>query len=314
MDWRDSLDGVMAKVVSRLEGARPVGNGDNIVALCPFHRESHPSFSLNIRTGLYYCFACGAKGNLPKLVKHLFPDNYELLGDAVSYTSFANLGEMFSERTPDLLDLHILENLLPNIDDFYAVSKSPFKTVVKLNHLAMYRVGTYDRSICFPYITPDFKVVGIKCRPIDGSIAKYKYYMLEHHHAQFIPEGFKPQLSLTLFGGHLVELAWENRDTAFIVESPKDVILLAALGLPAFATVQKLSAEQLIILSRFDRIIIMPDNDRAGRKYIKWWQPALENLAYVEVFEFPPQFMNIKNATDLPLDILLEKFKEMNIM
>jgi len=31
-------------------------------ALCCFHQERHPSLSLNIKTGAYRCFACGAHG------------------------------------------------------------------------------------------------------------------------------------------------------------------------------------------------------------------------------------------------------------
>lgn len=28
---------------------------------CPFHEEQHPSFSINLETGLYNCFACNEK-------------------------------------------------------------------------------------------------------------------------------------------------------------------------------------------------------------------------------------------------------------
>lgn len=30
--------------------------------LCPFHRDRHPSLSVNAESGGFYCFACGAKG------------------------------------------------------------------------------------------------------------------------------------------------------------------------------------------------------------------------------------------------------------
>jgi len=39
--------------------------------LCPFHDEQNPSFSVNLQEGMYYCFACGAKGNLVKLYAHV---------------------------------------------------------------------------------------------------------------------------------------------------------------------------------------------------------------------------------------------------
>ena len=38
--------------------------GKNYFALCPFHSESNPSFSVNPNTGWFYCFGCGKKGNI----------------------------------------------------------------------------------------------------------------------------------------------------------------------------------------------------------------------------------------------------------
>jgi DNA primase len=38
--------------------------GRRWVGLCPFHAEKTPSFSLNAEEGLWYCFGCGAKGDV----------------------------------------------------------------------------------------------------------------------------------------------------------------------------------------------------------------------------------------------------------
>jgi DNA primase len=38
--------------------------GNNHIALCPFHQEKTPSFSVNQAKQLFYCFGCGAKGNV----------------------------------------------------------------------------------------------------------------------------------------------------------------------------------------------------------------------------------------------------------
>jgi hypothetical protein len=37
--------------------------GDQATGLCPFHDDHTPSFSVNVRTGLWICFACGRDGN-----------------------------------------------------------------------------------------------------------------------------------------------------------------------------------------------------------------------------------------------------------
>lgn len=40
-------------------------------SLCPFHKEKSPSFQLNDAKGTYYCFGCGATGDIVRLVMHL---------------------------------------------------------------------------------------------------------------------------------------------------------------------------------------------------------------------------------------------------
>lgn len=42
---------------------KPSASGKNVTGLCPFHDDTNASFSADIETGQFYCFACGAKGN-----------------------------------------------------------------------------------------------------------------------------------------------------------------------------------------------------------------------------------------------------------
>ena len=42
--------------------------GANLLALCPFHNEKTPSFSVSPSKGIYKCFGCGAAGNSVKFV------------------------------------------------------------------------------------------------------------------------------------------------------------------------------------------------------------------------------------------------------
>ncbi|HEY3811265.1 MAG TPA: DNA primase [Acidimicrobiales bacterium] len=45
--------------------------GTRWVGLCPFHTEKSGSFSLNAELGFYYCFGCGAKGDVITFVREL---------------------------------------------------------------------------------------------------------------------------------------------------------------------------------------------------------------------------------------------------
>lgn len=39
--------------------------------LCPFHDDNSPSLSINVNTGLWYCFTCGTGGNIFSFHKKL---------------------------------------------------------------------------------------------------------------------------------------------------------------------------------------------------------------------------------------------------
>src|SRR3954463_392672 len=58
----DFVDVVSARTQLRKAGARYTGR-------CPFHDERTPSFSVNAVDKLYYCFGCGAKGDLITFVR-----------------------------------------------------------------------------------------------------------------------------------------------------------------------------------------------------------------------------------------------------
>ncbi|NCD24563.1 MAG: DNA primase [Deltaproteobacteria bacterium] len=49
-------------VVGRYVELRPAGT--RLVAPCPFHQETKPSFSVNPEGGFYYCFGCQASGDI----------------------------------------------------------------------------------------------------------------------------------------------------------------------------------------------------------------------------------------------------------
>src|SRR5690606_35769072 len=59
--------------------------GANYKALCPFHNEKTPSFSISTARQNYHCFGCGASGDVIEFVKEIegldFPETIKLLAD-----------------------------------------------------------------------------------------------------------------------------------------------------------------------------------------------------------------------------------------
>ena len=63
---RDAID-MVDLVGSRVELRK--SGGSSYSGLCPFHEERSPSFSVDPLKQLYYCFGCGAKGDLITFVR-----------------------------------------------------------------------------------------------------------------------------------------------------------------------------------------------------------------------------------------------------
>lgn len=64
----DELLGILRLTQANLSATR-----DQLSACCPLpdHPDTHPSFSINLKTGLWRCFACGRQGNIRQLMAAL---------------------------------------------------------------------------------------------------------------------------------------------------------------------------------------------------------------------------------------------------
>ncbi len=61
--FRNDIETVMAPYISLKR------RGKNLVGLCPFHNEKTPSFTVYPENGSFYCFGCGAGGDVFSFVK-----------------------------------------------------------------------------------------------------------------------------------------------------------------------------------------------------------------------------------------------------
>src|SRR5574344_2924840 len=61
--------------------------GSSYFGLCPFHNEKSPSFSVSPNKQMYYCFGCGAGGNvftfLMQYENYTFSEAMQVLADRV---------------------------------------------------------------------------------------------------------------------------------------------------------------------------------------------------------------------------------------
>ena len=63
---RDSI--VLSNIISR--NVKLQKRGNNLIGLCPFHKEKTPSFNVNDQDGFYHCFGCGAHGDAISFIRN----------------------------------------------------------------------------------------------------------------------------------------------------------------------------------------------------------------------------------------------------
>lgn len=96
--------GLIAQIKQKLRIEDVVGryvelrqSGPRLVAPCPFHQETKPSFSVNPEGGFYYCFGCQASGDIIEFYRAI---NGLELGEAVEALAREAGLEMRRERGP----------------------------------------------------------------------------------------------------------------------------------------------------------------------------------------------------------------------
>ena len=94
--------------------------GSSYFGLCPFHNEKTPSFSVTPGKQMYYCFGCGAGGNVFNFIMEY--ENYTF-GEALKHLAdragvelpkieySREVREKVQERT-ELLEINTLENAI----------------------------------------------------------------------------------------------------------------------------------------------------------------------------------------------------------
>jgi DNA primase len=100
-------------IVSVIGGyVRLTRKGGNYFGLCPFHNESTPSFSVDSNKQFFYCFGCGATGNVISFIMRRenldFPAAIKLLAERVNYALPSEGASIAGDtRKKILYDIHV---------------------------------------------------------------------------------------------------------------------------------------------------------------------------------------------------------------
>ena len=102
-------------------------SGSNYTGLCPFHNEKTPSFSVSPGKQMYYCFGCGAGGNV-----FTFLMEYENLSFVEALEQLAErAGMALPDKSEDGGEARRKKNLRDNILEVYKVAARYYYALLK---------------------------------------------------------------------------------------------------------------------------------------------------------------------------------------
>ncbi len=148
IEFTASLWDILTELQSqlRINGIDLLGDmkqsGHNIMLCCPYHNERRPSAGVDMRTGMFHCFACQEVRTLEELIAHCFGHGDDMkFGWNWLLKNFLTIS--VEERKDIPLDLE--RNALYNVTTSY-ISEEELDTY-RYTHPYMYQRGLTDEVI-----------------------------------------------------------------------------------------------------------------------------------------------------------------------
>ncbi len=255
--------------------------GSEMVALCPFHNETRPSFSVDVGRGVYYCHGCQASGDVItfiqeyhgysfwEAVEHLakrsgieIPPNLDpnlrrgfVFADGLSYV----IRECFTAR--DRAVGYLISRGFQNAHSLvirYGIvdGKRLNGELTRRPELSWYleEIGVrykghepFADRVVFPVYTRSNVVVGLAGRTLKNIEPKWLYTRFEKTRFFWGWQGLRPDIK-----------------TPILVEGPLDVLALDGRALAILGSY--VSGAQAKQLHNYEEVILALDGDEAGRK------------------------------------------------
>jgi DNA primase len=225
-------------------------SGNEAVARCPSHNDRHPSWSINLVTGLHHCFSCGFGGQFSRVVEavlKLSPSQAAVWCDTAGL-----LKQGLTAPRPKVEDnsWRFTEAMMHYYD-------SPPEHKLRERNItseACAELGIRWDNAHGTWILPIRDPWSGK---LWGWQSKDDRYGTVRNHPDDVPK------SRTLFGMG----AFEHGSTAILVESPLDVARLLAAGIRGGLSSYgvQISADQLsVVVNSAGGVVAAFDNDLAG--------------------------------------------------
>ncbi len=311
--------------------------GSRYVALCPFHVEKTPSFNVVPEKGFYYCFGCGAGGDLFSFVmrieKATFPEALRLLADKAGVEYRPSRRD--DGRRDALLELHrrvagSFHYLLRNTSEGEKAYRYLLGRGVSEATIDKFQIGyaPEDKSWLFQFLTSKgystslldgsglFSVRGKErlalfrdrvMFPISnqkGDVVAFGGRTLSERQPKYINSPETPifQKRENLYGLHQAIDSIKESETFVIVEGYMDVLSMHQMGytncIAPLGTA--LTETQIQRLKRYSsKGILLFDSDEAGIRAL------IKSIVLLENFGLSSGIVSLPEGQD-PADLLIE--------
>jgi DNA primase catalytic core len=289
-DFRDQIEAVRERTDIVEVIAEKISLNRQNKALCPFHEDKTPSFSVNPDGQYFYCFGCGVGGDVFKFLE-LYENKpfVEVLSDLAG-----QVGLPFSDPTPEerkrIENGRIIEYILTETAGFYHRNLTPQAREYLLqrrgfseNSISRFRIGYAGGGLRKHLLNgPRFPLEiclesGVLKENDDGAVRDYFYDKvifptLDRGRVVYLTgrrlDGKEPKyLHLPGQIRHLYnQEALANREIC-LVEGIPDCISAVQIGYPTAAVLGSVNfkPEYLPKFSRCETVYICFDGDEAGK-------------------------------------------------
>jgi len=282
-------------------------SGKEIKCLClnQEHNDHNPSFSINYVTGLYYCFSCGFKGNITKLLGIVQDE------DTIRLSKYLSLDRLWEGQvTPTEPPPPIV---MPPID--FMVEESirgiPRELVMELG-IYYCTIGRYAGRLILPIKDKYGNILGFDARIYEHPARPEAIPQVPN--AKYL----RPSGMATADCLYPLDYLWNHRNdldlsVVVLTEGVFDAISYIALGVPAVCNFglgapSAMKAGHLLSLG-VQSIANGFDNDGANGPAIKAWQGTDTRQGIKEVWR---QYLPIARSPQAVKDVKLKGFKDAN--
>ena len=268
------------------------------IIFCPFHSNFRtPAAEVSKTSGQLYCFGCQQSKSFVELVMYCtnrsFFEAARLIDSKKVQTNILSEINATINKAAEFIefDPEMIESLHNNLKGDNAAREYLVGRGITTDSMIKYKIGYSLKRlmVTIPVHAPDGMCVGFVGRSIEGK---------EFSNSQGLPK------SKTIFNLHRTKIS----NQVFVVESSFDAIRIEQTGRSAIATLgSTVSNKQMQLLKQyFNSIILLPDNDEAGRSMARKMQENLGSI--VTIGEVPKEYKDISDMEEEALSSLIYRF------